>query len=460
MSVVVGALSLLSLACAPDPKVVAQRTATDVKSLLREAWSTGEQTNSWAGLDQTLAALGMSADARANSVRVPAVSSLDSGTDFVTKRIDRVFAESNIVDKSGGALTFQVRGVDLCTDNNNALDASCAQSIDKLQLRIRATGDLDLALLVGADKAEAFVLEIRSGVSIAVVADLEKTVAAVTALQEAQTGMSVTYRFTATGKVEVRLLKNGTNDFTLSTAVLVPLNYEMAGTDGVTRKVSVGAKNPVASVRIEGPARRATLKYGAGELRYTGLARDLFGLDGTNSRPLDAFLSGADGTLIFEDGKTPRVEGMGFGGGTSTLKSGNDVLLSVDFNKDQGRAVGATWEQTAQGFKLAFTPGLQVNAHVGFGVLASATYSVAAEYSNATYAGSFLAPGKTPTVEFFTRNTTSGGAIGRLVEGELKLSVDDPRVAPRSFAAPMCMGSSSGTATNPFVESFASVACP
>ena len=46
LSVVVGALSLLSLACAPDPKVVAQRTATDVKSLLREAWSTGEQTNS------------------------------------------------------------------------------------------------------------------------------------------------------------------------------------------------------------------------------------------------------------------------------------------------------------------------------------------------------------------------------------------------------------------------------
>ena len=303
-------------------------------------------------------------------------------------------------------------------------------------------------------------LEIRKGVSIALVADLEKSIAAVTALQQAQSGMSVTYDFTAKGRVELRLVKNGPADFTLSSSVLAPVTYEMKGSDGVKRTASVGAKSPTASIRVEGPAKRATLQWGSGEVRYVGLLRDLFSSQAAASRPVEAFLSGTGATVIFEEGKTARLEAAGLGTATSTIKSGSDVLLSVDFNKDQGRTVAATWAPTAQGFQLNFTPGLQLDAHVGLGLLEATDYTVLPEHKNATYAMSFLAPGKTPALEFFTRRDASGAAFVRIVEGELKLAVDDPAVAARSFSAPSCLTSSGGTVTNTYVERFTSVACP
>lgn len=447
---------VVSFSCAPDPKVVAERTATDVKSLVREAYVAGESSNNWATLDSSLLALGVSAEARASgSARVPPVSSFDQSLDSLSKRIDKVFAEANIVDKSGGALTFQIRGVDVCTDDNGALNSSCADQVDRLKLFIKASGDLDVTLLVGEAKAEAFTIEIRKNVSVAVVIDLEKSIAAMTALQE---GNTATAQFTAKGKMEWRLVKNGKDDFTLSTSVLAPITYEMT-TDGVTRKASIGAKSPLASIRLEGPAKRATLQYGYGEVKYAGLVRDFFGdSSSTDARPLDVFLAGAGFSLIFEEGKTARLEGVGFGSSTTVIKTGDDVLLSFDFNKDQGRTVAATWAPTEKGFKLEFTPGLQLDAHVGLGVLASATYEVKPEHRNANYAMSFLGSGKA-SVEFFTNQSVEGAPFARLLEGELKLSVDDPLVAARSIAAPACLAKSSGTFTNSYVESVTSVDC-
>jgi hypothetical protein len=453
-------LVLSSLACAPDPKVIAKQTATDLKSIVREAWQTAETTNSWATLDSSFAAVGLRAGDRQAYLYVPAVTTLDQGTNAIDSRIERVFSDSNIVENGLGGIVFQVRGVDLCTDTSGALDSSCANSIDTLQLRVRATGNLDLTLLVGAEKTEAFTLEIRSGVSIAVTADIAKTVAAVTAIQTATSSTSTMFNVKATGRVEARLQKNGPGDFTLSTAVLTPLDYEMTGTDGVTRKASVGAKNPTMSVRIEQGARRATLKYGAGELRYSGLVRDVFGSEPT-TRPMDAFLSGAEATLIFEDGKNARLENVGFGTLTSTVKAGNDLLLAFDFNKDQGRSTAATFEPTARGFKLSFTPGLQLNARLGLGVLENPNYTVSREYKNANYTASFLsAAGKNPTIEFLVRNTEQQSAFARLLEGTLQLAVNDALVSPLSFSAPACIGSAGGMVNNVFVESFVSAPCP
>lgn len=460
LSVVTSALALLSFACAPDPKVVAERTAVDVQSLVREAYVSAEATNEWPTLDSSLLALGVSAEARASSARVPPVTSLDTSLDSLKKRLDRIFAESNIVDRSGGALTFTVRGVDVCTTDTGSLDAACADSIDKQHLAVRASGDLDLTLLVGTEKAEMFTLQIRKGVSLAVLVELAKASAAMAAFQTAQSGTTVSSTFDAKGKVEWRLVKNGPRDFTLSGAVLEPVTYSMTGSDGVTRSASIGVKNPLASLHLEGPAKKVTLQYGYGEVRYTGLLRDSFTTETTSTRPLEVFLSGAGFTLIFEDGKTARLEGAGLGTGTSTIKSGSDTLFSIDFNKDHGRTVAATWAPTADGFKLEFTPGLQVNAHVGLGVLESQTYVVAPEHRNATYAASFLAPGKLPAVEFFTHRATPEAPFARLLEGELELAVDDPAITARSFVAPSCLASFSGTRANTYVESVVSVACP
>ena len=262
LSLVTTALALLSFACAPDPKVVAERTATDVQSLVREAWVSAEGTNQWPTLDSSLLALGVSAEARASSARVPAVTALDTSLDSLKKRADKIFAESNIVDRSGGALTFSVRGVDVCTADSGSLDAACADSIDKQHLAIRASGDLDLVLLVGTEKAELFTLQIRKGVSVAAIVDLARATAAMAALQTAQSGAAVTYTFDAKGKVEWRLTKQGAGDFTLSASVLDPVTYTMTGTDGVTRSATIGAKSPVASLHLEGPAKRATFQYG------------------------------------------------------------------------------------------------------------------------------------------------------------------------------------------------------
>lgn len=457
LSAALAFLALFSVACAPDPKV-AERTATDVQSLVREAWVTAEGSNQWSTLDSSLLAMGVSAETRASSMRVPAVSSLDTSLDTVKQRIGAIFAESNIVDRSGGALTFQVRGVDVCTSDTGALDASCADSVDKLHLHVRASGDLDLALLVGTEKAELFTLEVRKGVSLAVVVDLARSMAAIASFQAAQ-GSTFASSYDAQGKVEWRLTRHGAGDFTMSTAVLAPVTYSMT-VDGVLRTATIGVKNPLASLHLEGPAKRATVQFGYGEVKYTGLLRDLFTSETTSSRPLEAFLSGAGFSLVFEEGKTARIENLGLGGATSTLKSGSDTLLSIDFNKDHGRAVGATWAPTAAGFALTFTPGLQLDAHLGFGAIESTTFTVEPTQRNSTWSASFLAQGgKVPSIEFFTqRSTTADAALARLIEGEVRLSIDEP-AASRTFTAPACVTSNSGTA-NTWVEGFTSTACP
>lgn len=456
---VMAALVVLTGCRPPDPKEVAARTSKDVQNLVREAWETGAQTNNWRSVDDFFVQSGASTSTSSRP-RIPAASQLDSGLDSVSEVLARVFTEGNVVDTAGGAVTFQVRGLDVCSNSPD-----CISQVDRMDIRVKAWGDMDMALLVGPQRFEVSVLRIRAGKSIAWEVDLaqaQQASAFLTQVLNTNTGFQLPYAtLTASGKYELKLEKNAAMDFTLSQSILTPLTWAMTASDGVTRTASLEARSPAYSVRVEGAARKLTALVNLGQTSYRGLWKD-FGNSGA-SGPIEILLAGLSGTLVFEDGKNEqRLENVGIGDGQSVVRySGRDVL-TVDFNKNDGRRVNITASPTARGVSLSASPGLQVEVFTGFGALDAELGADAYqnELKNSRYEGSFTASsGQTPAVEILAPRGQTSGAL-QLSRGVLRLSVNDPRVAPRSFSAPMCLGTGGSTGNNSIVEGLSAVSCP
>ncbi|MDP1827496.1 MAG: hypothetical protein Q8L48_29770 [Archangium sp.] len=453
-------MSLFVVACAPpDPKEVAEKASADLKALVREAWRTTEQTNTWPVVDDAFAGFGLPRSTFAQP-RVPAVTSLDQGLDSAGEVAERVFVESNVVEREGASLTFQVRGLDVCLQSNGLVDTSCAQNVDRLQLHLRVSGDLDVAVLVGAAKAEAFVVRLRTGKSLAVEVDLSRAQAAVTALLAAMPSSQLpSLTASARGRVEYRLEKHGPQDFSASMGVLEDVRVDVVGADGVSRTASTAAKNPLVFVRLEGPNQKGTVKVDVGATRFLGLLTDLGfgGLEGARGRAADAFLAGLSAELLV-DSTGARVQNVGLGNVASTLHSGQALLFSGDFNPDHGRRAGLSWAMVPGGVRLTASPAAQLDVTLGLGVLATANETVPDEFV-ARYQASFTAPsGRSPSLTLFTA-ARQGEALYRIDEGTLKVSVSDPLVAPRTFTAGQCIGRNPQEVRNGLVESGVVVPC-
>lgn len=534
--------SLVSFACAlsllacqpPSPEEVAKKTATDTTNLLREAWQALEQTNRWTSVDDTVAGFGLPRSA-SQSPRIPPVSQFDSGTDTMSAIIKRVFTEANVVSREGGSVTFRVRGVDACADANGRADQGCADWMDRMQPQVKVSGDLDLTLLVGAERAQLAVVRLRSGKSLAVEFDFAtlKQVAAITQ-QAANPNATSSLGFDATGRLEVKLEKNGDQDFTWSHNLLSDATVAVRGTDGVQRTFSLAARSPMQQVRIEAAARRATVLVDLAAARYTGLLDEL-GLSRNTGRPVDIALAGFTVELKVDDSGA-RLSRVALGSGASSVRSGNDVLFQADLNAALDRAFAASWTTTADGLRVAVTPGLTVDATVNLGVLAGPDFRPPEMWRHAKYTAAFQSASRKPTMDLITRpaSSSSSNAVARLVDGAMTLAVDtlspcsgvnnvdacnrfrdeygcgaskpsvdcasfasnacdnaayfscigtaftcnggsvfkDQQqfdrcrvvtggpVAPRTFAAPSCMGGASGPVDNPLIDGVAAVACP
>lgn len=455
-------VAVLVVGCRPpDPKEVAAKTSADVKALVREAYDTGAQTNDWRSVDEAFVSTGM-ASSPASRPRLAPVTSLDSGLDEYSKLLARVFTEENVVSSAGGATVFKVRGADVCTGPSGQAPApACVEQVDKLELKLKASGDLDLTLQVGPGNIEPLTLKIRTGKSLAIETDLAQAQRAALFINDTlSTSGAGSVQVTASGRVELRLEKNGAQDFTFVQAITAPVSVLVTGTDGVQRTVKLAAKNPLSSIRVEAPARRLTVLADAGNVELRGLYNDLFA--GTANGPAELLLSGFSGTLVIEDGKAHSLKRFGFGSGQSVFRYKGQDAFTFDFNASRGRTADFAWTSDASGLKLTVSPGLEVHAVSRLALLEPdlGTDVVKKEWRNARYDASFTAPaGQTPTVELLAATTTRSARL-RLATGELALAVDDPAVAPRVFTGPICLEASSSSATtNAIVESLQSRSC-
>ena len=273
---IVLSLAVLStlFACPPDPKVVAEKTAKDTSALLREAWQSAEQTNDWQSVDRFFeGTFGLRRGHTENTtaIYVPAVSNFDSNSDTASKSFGRVFDKSNVEKTEGGAVYFRVRGVDLCAGSDGIVNTGCADAIDRMTPMLKVSGDLDIAILLGTSKVEAAVFHLVSKKSIAIDFDLSRA-KDVSELMQRAINPNTTPVMTgdATGKVQVKLEKNGDYDFTVSVSFLSDLNVAWH-TDSITsRSYFVQARTPAVEVHLAAPAKRITSKIDFGTVRSPG----------------------------------------------------------------------------------------------------------------------------------------------------------------------------------------------
>ncbi len=427
IAVSVAVLSTL-FACPPDPKVVAEKTAKDTSSLIREAWQSAEQTNDWQSVDKFFeGTFGVRRGRTENTsaIYVPAVSNFDTGSDVAGKSLGRVFDKSNVVKTEGGAVYFNVRGVDVCVGNDGVVNTSCADTIDGLTPQLKVSGDLDIAVLLGTNHVEAAVFHLVSKKSIAIDLDLAHANDVAQIMQRAfNPNQEPFLSGTASGKLQLKLEKNKDFDFSVSVSLLSDLNLSWNTTSMASRSYFLQARSPAVQVRVDAPSRRITAKLDFGNGHYTGKGEE-FGLAQAATSTIDASLAGLTADFLFDDSNY-QLNNVSLGGTTSTLKSGSTTMLQVDLNAALGRKVDLAALETTDGLRVTAKPGLVIDATTNFGALDDFDFHVSEELRNSKYSFSFTSTG-TPTLDFFLRriaNGESGMPVARLADGTIKVKVD------------------------------------
>lgn len=456
------AVAVLSGCSAPTPEEVAERTATDIAELVRGAIATASGTNAWTSVDEFFVSTGLSRSA-ADRPKFPDASSADSTLDFVTKLTRRIFTQANVVSSAGGATVFALTGAVLCSDGNSAPSMDCVETVDKLGLKVKATGGLDLTLQVGPSSLEPLVLRVRGGKSLALELDLDvgqRTYEFVAQALGSRSSLGST-TIQSAGRVSFTLEKFAADDYQLSQAVSAPVAVTVTDQQGVSRRFNLESRSPAIALRLEGPARRGSLTVDWGKATWSGPYRD-FNASSALPGGLDVSLAGLGAQLKFEDGKGSSVAGLTLGNAQSFLSYAGRNFITVDLNDGLGRKVDVGWSKSARGLSFVLTPGIDLKVYTGFAVLKTPTSgSTDPAFDDTSWQGTFSAQSGNPTIEVIAPTQGSSGGV-KLVNGAMTLKSNQPTDVPRTFNAGVCLGGGSGGSSprNPVLDALSAVNCP
>jgi hypothetical protein len=262
---------------------------------------------------------------------------------------DRIFTSDNLESSDPLSATFLIAGATYCTDGTYTPDPTCVSQIDAMELRIRAwpqpLGGVNLQILIGAQQYELIWIELGEK-TLAVASDLAQARLALEAIAAAQGATASSAPAQLEGRVELRLTKNGTHDFTLSAAILNAIKVGYTDSLGYAYSYSVGSSN--AMVRVEAPKKRITLETNVGEVQYVA---PYFSGDPAGpyyGQAMKFFLAGLSGKVVAEEGKSSiSFTNLGLGGAQSYAEVGGKRLGWLDVNKDLWRHFDAQLSRDA-----------------------------------------------------------------------------------------------------------------
>lgn len=458
--------SVVAGGCAPSPKEVAAQVSTDTKALLGEAIDTTRLTNDWESVDQAYTSTGASSSSRP---KVSPARQTDESLAHWSQFADSVFDEANIVDRPPGALVFGLSGSMVCTAGDSTItpDPECVKNVDTLELRLKVTGSYDFTLQVGPKHIEPLVLQLRAKKSIAVVTDLARLRETVDFVNSKYASAPVPGQLSTLtrGRVELKLEKNGEHDFTLSQSNLDDVFFSITH-DGAERSYSSRARSPIYAVRIEGPAKKATVSVDQGPITAHFFQRDISSSTTGLGAPLLLSLSGFSGTLVLAEGSPVRLSHLGLGDGQSTLTSNGTNLLTVDLNASTGRHFDVTAQGIDGGARFEVTPGFELKVAATLAQIFG-TDAIEAGVGDTSYTAAFTASSGQPTIDFISTALAQvdGGTTwyrgARIINGTVHLEAvnGDGSADSREFDA--CFVSTSADAGhNAFVTSFNAASCP
>jgi hypothetical protein len=318
--------------------------------------------------------------------------------DLVKTLREKIFTDANLESADSRSATYLLRPNVLCDSEESVADAApppaggatlpppepevdteCIEQAQRLQPRLRLTspreGDVDVALLLGAQKRNPITLEFGS-TRVGVAVDLGELKGTLDSLGEEVEGLAA-----MDGKLGLELVRNAALDYSVRLNVLEQLALSLVDDDNQRIAVSLAPSKPTVELRFDGNTRKVSGAYAYGAFGLSGplnAFREFFdeedeGVD-VPADPVprknytgDIALSipGYDGKVVL-DGSQDRLNltGLGLGDAASTLKFNGTTIASVDINPTTGRHFDLAIEQSEQNgeqrTKLGFAPGLDL----------------------------------------------------------------------------------------------------
>jgi len=341
---------------------------------------------------------------------------------------EKIFADANIETSSDTQVTFLLRGSVVCgLDFDGAPDQSCIDQVDSAQIRLKVTspaaGDVDVAVLIGAQKHNPLSIEVHQSL-IAAEIDLGGLKGAISELSggEADPSLPTTMKGRIRGEVEAL----GANKARAAISVLTPI--EVAGGDYA---LSLGASSPALEVTADGTAKTLKALTNLGALRATvpystETYDDVTGDYSEVSQVLDVAIAGLTAQFDFT-GATDALAltGLGLGDSTSTIKIDGAQILGIDLNADAGRKFSASIASAGDVTTIIVDPKFDLSMAMDFSSLTNNQDMPARAMADVL---SVVLDGATPTLKFTGENSTFEVVSGNL-EMSLKNAGDSITVA-------------------------------
>ncbi|MBK7539792.1 MAG: hypothetical protein IPI49_31465 [Myxococcales bacterium] len=366
--------SLVACDEAPAPTEVRQGISQNLAAVLPEVVAALESDASGrVPLDSATGLFDLldgEADVVAALARVPMAQQLAASSSLDAERAAgwltrNVFSDANHRGDGVYRVTPQV----LCAlshdpttgDPGPDLDEDCAVAVNKIEPKIKASGDaqeLTLALLLGPSENEPVSVTL-SKKAIALRMDLGETAAAVGELTDLFGGQRPNLR--AAGRVALSLAVLGPQHVTVKGTIerAVDLAFAELGVDlssaAATRFASAAAQ--VWSVEIDGVAQTLTA---AAALGATSVHSPADALDPA----IDLDLPGVTGTLTVAPGQPVKFTGLGLGKRSLTVNANGTRAATIDVNPDHGRSFDVTVTENAGAVSFAVSPALDLRMQV------------------------------------------------------------------------------------------------
>jgi hypothetical protein len=383
----------------------------------------------------------------------------ESISDFVQTLKDEIFTEANVESEDDDSVTFYLGPDVLCGSSEpapsapgepepifepNEVDPECAESVQRLQPRLRLSSagddDVDVALLLTANRHNPVTLELHHD-HVAVVADLGEIKATLDSVGEDTGALR-----SLDGKVSLELRQNGELDYSASANVLEEI-VVVADQEGSPVRVSLGASAPTYEVRLNGNARTITGLVDFGEFRVSGpmnAFRDFFDDSETfdelgnpipeksYSGEIELVVPGLEGRATY-DGAADAISfgNFGLGNASSTLKWNGIPLAQLDLNAALGRHFDIALASPAGGGQvLTLSPTFDLSMVLNFMPVADQIDDLAQWLLNDTLHVWF--DGSNPSVQIDEDQF-------RVVSGTLNMTSASAPAANVSVSAGMCV---------------------
>ncbi|MFH0900205.1 MAG: hypothetical protein V2A73_06220 [Pseudomonadota bacterium] len=248
---------------------------------------------------------------------------------------ENVFTEANYE----GDGVYLLKGRDFCDSG----DTKCIEDFDDAEVRIKAVlaGDgIDVTIIIGPEKSEPIVLELRPR-RLSVVVDLGEMVAAANHIAEISSDDGVSEEqitVTASGVIAVSLVVNGKQDVTLSVDIKKAINLEVKNDkEGEFVTFSTEARQPLASIRAEGLEETISFLFNMGQTTLS-MPWEMFNDESDAGGLFKLDLKGVSFAFRLNEKMSElEIENIGLGNGQSTIKLNDHTLIAVDLNKDASR---------------------------------------------------------------------------------------------------------------------------